>query len=183
MKFHFAKAAAAIALMALPVSAQAATYVVDSAHFESIGDQIGSTFDIVDFLGFSGTFSGAGTYTISDVLFTVGVNANTAATSSSVFNLTGAFDGNPFSFSVPYTIDINSNDTLTIGGNTLTAGGYNIFFNTLTLNSGVGNPVGGTLTATVTAVPEPATWALMLIGFGAAGYAMRRRTVRVAQFA
>ncbi len=26
------------------------------------------------------------------------------------------------------------------------------------------------------AVPEPATWAMMLIGFGAAGYAMRRRT-------
>ena len=26
-----------------------------------------------------------------------------------------------------------------------------------------------------TAVPEPATWAMMLMGFGAAGYAMRRR--------
>ena len=26
------------------------------------------------------------------------------------------------------------------------------------------------------AVPEPATWAMMLIGFGAAGFGMRRRT-------
>lgn len=183
MKLQFAKAAAAAALMALPVSAQAASYVVDSAHFESIGDQIGSTFDIVDFLGFSGVFSGAGVYTVSEVVFTVGVNANTAATTSDFFDLTGSFDGNPFAFSVPYTIQIDSADTLTIGGNSLTAGGYNILFSKLTLNSGVGNPVSGTLTATVTAVPEPATWALMLIGFGAAGYAMRRRTVKVAQFA
>ena len=35
--------------------------------------------------------------------------------------------------------------------------------------SGVGTP-GGT-----PPIPEPATWALMLMGFGAAGYAMRRR--------
>lgn len=29
----------------------------------------------------------------------------------------------------------------------------------------------------VAAVPEPATWAMMILGFGAVGYAMRRRTV------
>lgn len=31
------------------------------------------------------------------------------------------------------------------------------------------------LYTTAPAVPEPATWAMMLLGFGAAGYAMRRR--------
>lgn len=31
----------------------------------------------------------------------------------------------------------------------------------------------------VSAVPEPATWALMIVGFGAIGVAMRRRRVRV----
>lgn len=30
------------------------------------------------------------------------------------------------------------------------------------------------------AVPEPSTWAMMLIGFGATGYAMRRRRTKVA---
>ena len=34
------------------------------------------------------------------------------------------------------------------------------------------------------AVPEPATWAMMLFGFGAAGYAMRRkRTPKLTQLA
>jgi PEP-CTERM motif-containing protein len=38
---------------------------------------------------------------------------------------------------------------------------------------------------TGSSVPEPATWAMMIVGFGAAGMAMRRRrmTVRPAQFA
>ena len=42
----------------------------------------------------------------------------------------------------------------------------------ITFGPGSGNFNG---TANVTAVPEPATWAMMLLGFGALGYAMRRR--------
>ena len=34
-------------------------------------------------------------------------------------------------------------------------------------------PLGGTVT--INAVPEPGTWAMMLIGFGAVGFALRRR--------
>ena len=38
----------------------------------------------------------------------------------------------------------------------------------------------GTINADVTAaVPEPATWAMMLVGFGAVGYTMRRRKSKV----
>jgi hypothetical protein len=40
----------------------------------------------------------------------------------------------------------------------------------------------GTVSFTAAAVPEPATWALMILGFGVVGYAMRRRpAVRFAQ--
>ena len=53
---------------------------------------------------------------------------------------------------------------------------------TITVRGTVLNPSGdasfaGTLnvTPTVGAVPEPGTWAMMLVGFGAAGVAMRRR--------
>ena len=42
-------------------------------------------------------------------------------------------------------------------------------------NSGAGS-LGGSITIRqAAAVPEPATWAMMLVGFGAVGFAMRRR--------
>ena len=38
----------------------------------------------------------------------------------------------------------------------------------------------GTATGDLPAVPEPATWALMILGFGGAGAMIRRRKVAVA---
>ena len=61
-----------------------------------------------------------------------------------------------------------------VPGATLAAGTHHLF-----INGGYNTPVGqnptysGTLN--ITAVPEPATWGLMLLGFGAIGFAMRRR--------
>ena len=55
---------------------------------------------------------------------------------------------------------------------------------TLTINgtnSGAGS-MGGSIT--IIAVPEPATWLMMLVGFGAVGFALRRRRhPRIAQVA
>lgn len=46
----------------------------------------------------------------------------------------------------------------------------------------VGTYSGNVSWTRVAAVPEPATWALMILGFGVVGYAMRRRpSVRIAQ--
>ena len=39
------------------------------------------------------------------------------------------------------------------------------------------------LTGAIRAVPEPASWALMILGFGVAGYALRRRTRATVAFA
>lgn len=47
----------------------------------------------------------------------------------------------------------------------------------LNFTGGAGSNFNGT--ANLTAVPEPATWAMMLIGFGALGFAMRRRRAPV----
>lgn len=57
---------------------------------------------------------------------------------------------------------------------------------TTTLSFKSGNFVygSGTLSlASTAAVPEPSTWALMIVGFGAVGYAMRRRQKFAVRFA
>jgi len=63
------------------------------------------------------------------------------------------------------------------GAETLASGNYYL---QISGNAGVDAGYGGNLT-TVGAVPEPATWAMMILGFGLAGAAMRRagRAARV----
>ncbi len=54
------------------------------------------------------------------------------------------------------------------GNNTLT-------FKVRNIGQRTGNPSGLRISALVTAVPEPSTWLLMLMGFGFVGFQMRRR--------
>jgi hypothetical protein len=62
---------------------------------------------------------------------------------------------------------------------------YDFFTGTNCCVDTMGSPVRVTITGITTQppgignVPEPSTWAMMLIGFGAAGAALRRRKVRV----
>lgn len=56
-------------------------------------------------------------------------------------------------------------------------GSFSVALNNVTFGTPGSAQVGGTFTLlsnSVPGVPEPATWAMMLIGFGAVGYAMRR---------
>jgi hypothetical protein len=57
------------------------------------------------------------------------------------------------------------------------AGDYHAFADNVTLATGTGST---TYNFEVAAVPEPASWALMLTGFGLVGATMRRRRIRVA---
>lgn len=166
---------AVTAAMAVAAPAYAQTYVSGTQTFNSVGDQIGSNFDIVTLSSVSGTFTTPGLYDIYNVSFTVGTNATVAATTNGSFpNNSITIGGTPYTFAVPYTIAISSSDTLTFNPFTTTMGGLNFAFNLLSLSSG-GATVTGVLRANVSAVPEPAAWAMMLFGFGAIGFAMRRR--------
>ena len=56
-----------------------------------------------------------------------------------------------------------------------TGGTFSLDVNNLSVSPGAVNvPLNGTIRV-LSAVPEPATWALMLLGFGGMGMAMRRR--------
>lgn len=114
---------------------------------------------------------------VENVMFTntlAGLYSITLTTSSPAVDFTSAIltgTGGPFNL-----VEI-SDDGITefwrlANPVTLNPGQYNLAINGN--NSGVGS-LGGSITIrTANAVPEPATWGMMLLGFGAAGYAMRR---------
>ena len=84
--------------------------------------------------------------------------------------LSAILTGPDGSFSLTKVFDNGTTESFSFGPMLLALGDYS-----LTLsgnNSGVGD-LGGTVT--ISAVPEPATWAFMLLGFGGMGVAMRRR--------
>ncbi len=59
---------------------------------------------------------------------------------------------------------------------TIVAGANNVLFVSGT-TGGEASFSGNINFAAAGAIPEPATWAMMLFGFGAVGYSMRRRKV------
>ena len=74
-------------------------------------------------------------------------------------------------------------DTLTTSLNTTIGQAYTLRFD-LSVFGGVNNGVRVSTGALTTgAVPEPATWAMMLLGFGGIGFAMRRRRTTALQAA
>lgn len=167
---------AALPLLALPAVANATVFVTNANHYEAIGDTIGSQFDIINLNSVTGDFTGPGTYLVHEVSFITGLNGNSAGGPFTGFlSNTGVFDGSMFAYDIAYSILISNEDTITLGGNSFVAGGYKVFFNPLVLTNGTSTPVTGSLTATVSAVPEPATWAMMIMGFGLVGGSMRAR--------
>lgn len=78
------------------------------------------------------------------------------------------------------------NDWMATASLPLGNGVYDFFTGTNCCVDTMTSPVRVTITGITTqppgigSVPEPSTWAMMLIGFGATGYAMRRRRVKVA---
>lgn len=172
----FKKAAIAGALaasVAVAAPAQAATYVgainlnigncaVTCSGFFGNGAGVPS-FD--DYFGVALPNSGAVASQIGEIT----VRGDVAFTS--VF-LKEVATGNIFNFSVSNTGGsgkVSTAQLLPVGP--LAAGAYELYI--AGTNSVAGNAYSGSIT--LSAVPEPATWALFILGFGAMGYAMRRR--------
>ncbi len=112
-------------------------------------------------LGYGGPAITYSAIPLSNIL--AGLNGNTTVNFPGLLNGTVYFgvhygngQGGPGNSTTFYKIFANNLDTITLNLNASS---------TATLFAQVANPV-----------PEPATWAMMLAGFGAVGFAMRRRT-------
>ena len=108
----------------------------------------------------------------------------TTADSDPVYNLTLTFNGGQ-TLTGQYVPELNSFS----GGNSFTSGGTTFSLiefsfrrnlgdsvqrNVATFG-GDGNDYAGNFRISAAAVPEPATWGLMIVGFGMVGAATRRR--------
>jgi len=121
-------------------------------------------------------FGSSTTSAITEFVYKLG-NTTVAAVPTSVTfyneDALGMFDLNFGGTSVSfYGADIGSTGKITPGP-------FGSYYNvTSGVNGGSSTGFGNITTTTVGAVPEPSTWAMMIIGFGALGLAMRRRRVR-----
>jgi len=144
---------------------------------------------------FGGPVEGSGVFTTSDTAMTVG-----GQTAFAVTGITGTFNGQTITGPTLATFGNFFPDAPTfvdgsgIRFNTTGITNISLFFDS-NQNSYRVNAIGAGRSSLVTAnagpvavvaaVPEPATWAMMLIGFGGIGYSMRRRrkSTAIAQFA
>lgn len=162
--------AAVAALFPLSGSAQADTLI-------NYTFSPGSYFNLSDtntYAALGGFTFNATTNTISNVTYSA---AGIGSGSFGTFNFTSGTVDSPtqLTFSGDGHGDFDTfvfAQSLALGGTDAITGG---FYSTSDTRLAVS--AGGSVTSLVKgAVPEPATWAMMLLGFGAIGFAMRRRS-------
>ena len=170
-------AVAAATLAAAP--AAAATYLFT---YTSTG---AAPFTAVGHLTTAATMNAAGTFDVTAISGNVDGDAITALTANpNKPNASGSADG---LFTYDNTVSPAGATLLTNPGLLFTSATheYNVFADSPTQYE-LYQATGGSYTEnsiglfTLTAVPEPAAWTLMIAGFGLVGAALRRRTTTVA---
>ncbi len=169
---RLAMTGAAIALM-MGTQASAAQFLFDFATNQVI---------------FGSPVSGSGTITTADTPMMVG-----GRTALQVIGISGTFNGSAitgggaFGFGNYFVSGPTFVDGSGIRFDTTSTTNVSLFFDSNAqryrvnaINQGGSSFVTATSSAVAAAVPEPATWLMMIVGFGAIGWGLRRRPARVA---
>jgi hypothetical protein len=188
-KFVIAAAAASVSLAVAPTAAFAATPV--SINYTGTISGMNTTFNVaynenVQFTGFSTEEDFAdGDITITDFsAIYAGVTNNygtgVATFNGSLFNVIAGSGANLINIAFDISPVVRSGTQFNTAYNATLSGSSVGAFGSATITGG-----SGTLRGVSPAIPEPGTWALMLLGFGAVGVSMRRRrsSTMIAQFA
>jgi len=175
-----AAAAAAATLMGVANAASATNYTITLTALPG-GSQTG---------GFSATVVGTGPTTFSDTFnFTLAAPGSANATITTIL-LNGL---NNLNFTVgqvlldgliPFNVVTGGSsapDTATLTATNIGAGAHTIVVNGSIAAGSTGGSYAGVLN--VAPVPEPATWAMMILGMGMVGMGLRMRRRAVAAFA
>ena len=109
----------------------------------------------------------AGSYTLT---FDLAGNARDDGPKTTVITLGNFTQSITLAANAPYTLD-----TL----NFTTTGGNLTFSDMSGGNNNIGNILDNVTLSTVAAIPEPATWAMMLLGFAGLGFAFRQSRRKV----
>lgn len=197
MKKILGMAALAVCAIAPVTAASSATVQLDSRAFDGTnwlftyggtlapteGVESGSRLVILDFAGY---VDGSISSSLASISASIEMSSDALGyfpgitDDASIPNLVFTYTGAPFQVSPApaggYTpIDFTGLSALTTLSGVSTDG-----FSAYTVNNSRGSANGTAVYSTgslvvPSAVPEPATWGMMLIGFGVAGYSMRRR--------
>ncbi len=184
-------ALSAVALFAAAVPAAAVTITVDQSISAPDVSFYTTTQNFVLGAGFTNALLNIGTFSADDAAV-VSING-TAIVSTGIF---GPGNGNFFFTqagpSIPFTfaygngpVNASFGAPFVVGSNTITITVNN---NNAGINTGNGGLTGGpsnlqftgTISFDAGTVPEPATWGLLIAGFGMVGVATRRRKAVVA---
>lgn len=172
-----ARAGLLVAALACASAAQAA--VVDFSGTATATAAVGPNAVCAP-LPLQGIATGSGTspfgaFTYNHTSCTTGATGPVTGTYSIVFaadQFSGLFSGTSAATATPGLFDLLFTYTITAGTGRF-AGGTGSFSQVGTADVRGGPP--SRLTLNFSAVPEPATWAMMLLGFGAMGLTLRRR--------
>ncbi len=179
-------AATAFVLAAFAAPAQAMTIVTGSYSISGIGAEFSTPYDNFSILGATTTFATPSSpidMTIATYSFEVGPNCYSCSLTPSfdaIFDVT--LGGITKQFDLPYAWSSSGpNDYLTFGnaapvqfdfGN---MGRYIVALDHIGVIYGPGGVISGNVNATLTPIPEPASYALMLAGLGLLGFIASRR--------